>query len=180
MVQNETGFPMDPSKFKTMGEKGKKAIRVTCEANRENITVLAVNCANGTALDLLIVFKGKNLQSTWHGDKALPKTFYAAGDNGWMTTTIFHAWFAQFLEENKSVRPLILLFDEHMTHHSIETIKLARKENVSIIKLPVHCMDLLQPLNVSCFAPLKYFYEKALLEHVQKTGGRELLKKHSL
>ena len=35
---DETGFPMDPSKFKTIGEKGKKAIRVTCGANKKNIT----------------------------------------------------------------------------------------------------------------------------------------------
>ena len=174
---DETGFPMDPSKFKTIGEKGKKAIRVTCGANRENITVLAVNCADGTALDPLIIFKGKNLQSTWHGNKALPKTFFAVSDNGWMTTTVFHAWFVKFLEETKSVRPLILLFDGHMTHTSIETIELARKENVSIIKLPAHCTDLLQPLDVSCFAPLKYYYEKTLLEHIQQTGGREPLKK---
>ena len=48
-------------KFKTIGEKGKKATRVTCGANRKNITVLTINCAGGTALDSLIVFKGKNL-----------------------------------------------------------------------------------------------------------------------
>ena len=71
-ICDETGFPMDPSKFKTIGEKGKKAIRVTCGANRENITVLAVNCADRTALDPLVVFKGKSLQSTWHGNKAFP------------------------------------------------------------------------------------------------------------
>jgi len=41
---DETGFPMDPTNFKTIGEKGQKAIRVTCGANRENVTVLAVNC----------------------------------------------------------------------------------------------------------------------------------------
>jgi len=50
------------------------------------------------------------------------------------------------------------------------TIELARKENVSIIKLPAHCTDLFQPLNVNCFAPLKY-YEKALLQHIQQAGG---------
>ena len=94
-----------------------------------------------------------------------------------MTTTVFHAWFVQFLEDTKSVRPLILLFDGHMTHTSIETIELARKENVFIIKLPAHCTDLLQPLDVSCFVSLKYFYEKTLFEHIQKTGGREPLKK---
>ena len=55
-------------------------------------------------------------------------------------------------------------------HTSIETIGLARKENASIEKLPAHCTDLLQPLDVNCFAPLKY-YEKALLQYIQQAGG---------
>ena len=130
-----------------------------------------LTAADGTALDPLIVFKGKNLQSTWYGDKALSKAFFAVSDNGWMTTTVFHAWFVKFLAETKSVRPLILLFDGHMTHTSIEIIELARKENASIIKLPAYCTDLLQPLDVSYFASLKYYYEKASLQHIQQTGG---------
>lgn len=88
---DETGFPMDPSKFKTIGEKGKKSIRVTCGANRENITVLAVDCADGSCSDPLIIFKGKNLQTSWHGDKALPNTYFAVSESGWMTADVFHA-----------------------------------------------------------------------------------------
>jgi len=165
---------MDPTKFKTIGEKGQKAIRVTCGANRENVTVLAVNCADGTAIDPLIVFKDKNPHSTWYGDKALRKTSFAVNDNGWVTTTVFHAWFVKFLAETKSVCPLILLLDGHTTHTSIKTTELARKENVSI---SAHCTDLLQPLDVSCFAPLKYYYEKALVQHIQQTGGWQPLRK---
>jgi len=56
-------------------------------------------------------------------------------------------------------------------HTSIETIELVRKENASIAKIPAHCTDLLLPLDVSCFAPLKYYYEKALLQQIQQAGG---------
>ena len=42
-------------------------LQVTHSANRENITVLAACCSNGEAIDPLIIFKGKNLQSTWLG-----------------------------------------------------------------------------------------------------------------
>ena len=48
---------------------------------------------------------------------------------------------------------------------------------MSIIKMSAHCTDLLQPLNVSCFAPLKSFHEKELTKYVQETGAREALKK---
>ena len=35
---NETGFPTDPSKAKTIGTKGAKTVRITHGAGRENIT----------------------------------------------------------------------------------------------------------------------------------------------
>ena len=33
-------------------------------------------------MDPLIIFKGKHMQSTWFGDKALPGTFYGKSENG--------------------------------------------------------------------------------------------------
>ena len=160
-----------------IGPVEKKAIQVTHGANREDTTVLAVCCANGTALDSLIIYKGKNMQSTWKGDNTLPKTFYTCSENGWMTTTIFHGWFEKFVEEQK-VRPLILLFHGHMTHLAAATVQLAIKENISLVKLPpAHCTDLLQPLDVCCFSPLKSEYEKELTKHVHNTLGTQQLKR---
>lgn len=94
-----------------------------------------------------------------------------------MLIDVFHTLFKKFAEDTKAIRPSLLLFDGHMTHFSIETIKLVKKENVSIVKLPAHCTDLLQPLDVSCFAPLKFYYEKELLQHVQQTEGWQQLRK---
>ena len=61
---DESGFPVDLSKCKYISPIGKKTIQVTHGANRENQTVLAVTSADGKALDALIVFKGKSLQTT--------------------------------------------------------------------------------------------------------------------
>ena len=69
---DESGFPTDPLKCKVISVKGETAYKVTCGARRENITVLAVVNAEGRALDPLVVFNGKNMQSTWRGEKALP------------------------------------------------------------------------------------------------------------
>ena len=51
-------------------------------AGRENITVLAVCSAVGIALDSLIIFKGKSMQSSWIGDQALPNIHYGKSENG--------------------------------------------------------------------------------------------------
>ena len=174
---DETGFPLDPSKAKTIGTKGAKTVRVTSGSSRENISVLATCCADGTSLDPLIIFKGKNMQSSWVGTEALPETQYAVSESGWMTRVIFEDFFKRFVEKTKDIRPILLILDGHLSHTSLATVELAKQENISIIKLPAHCTDLLQPLDVACFAPLKSYYDSALMRYVHQTGARAPLQK---
>ena len=171
---DESGFPHDPSKCKHIGPVGAKSIQVTCGANRENTTVLAVCCGDGRSLDPLFIFNGKNLQTSWHGKNTLPQSFYACNDSGWMTKTIFHDWFKIFVAKEK-IRPLLVLFDGHMTHLSFENRSFGN--DISLVKLPAHCTDVLQPLDVSCFAPLKTYYEQELQKHVHATMAMQSLKK---
>ena len=53
--------------------------------------MLAVCSAPGIALDPLIIFKGKHMQTTWHGYEALPNTFYGKSENGeaWKNTFMY-------------------------------------------------------------------------------------------
>ena len=131
---------------------------------------MAVCNAAGKALDPVIIFGGKNMQSTWKSDKALPKTYYRRSDNGWMTTEIFLGWFQKFSEEVKE-RPLLLIYDGHLTHISIELIEHARKEDIHIIKFPPHVTDVLQPLDVACIGPLKRKWETMLNERLNQLGA---------
>ena len=71
----------------------------------------------------------------------------------------------------------MLIFDEHLSHISAQTVELSLNENISLIKLPAHCTDLLQPLDVSCFSPLKSYFEKGLTDHVHNTLGTQPLSK---
>ena len=64
-----------------------KTIQATHRANREDQTILAVRSADGKTLDPLIVFKEKFLQTTWLGSEYLKDTYFAASNNGWMTTS---------------------------------------------------------------------------------------------
>ena len=75
------------------------------------------------------------------------------------------------------MRPILLPFDGHLTHLSAATDKLALAENRSLVTMPAHCTDVLQPLDVSCFSPLKGHYEKFLIQFVHQTGGCQKLTK---
>ena len=57
-----------------------------------------------------------------------------------MTTEVFATWFIKFAEHVKE-RPLVLIFDGHLTHISLQVIEYAIKENIIILKLPLHVTD---------------------------------------
>ena len=110
---DETGFPMNPQKSNVIAPVGEVSFTTSDGPGRENITVLGVCNGAGRVLDPLIIFQGKNLQSTWRGNKAFPKAFYSISEKGWMTAGIFADWFKQFVKEVEE-RTLLIIRDGHM------------------------------------------------------------------
>lgn len=161
---DETSFPNAPSKTKAVSEIGQPSHRKNHGSLKENTTVLACVNANGDALPPLIVFEASNLWSTWKGSEEqgmVPGTFFGVSQSGWMTSQVFYDYFKLFIQIVKQ-RPILMIFDGHMSHLSLQTIELARSNNVSILKLPPHTTDILQPLDRSCFRPLKILFDKKL------------------
>ena len=116
--------------------------KVTWGAGRENISTLAACNAEGRVLDPLVIFAGK----TWRGQAPLPNTMYGISPNGWMDTIIFCEWFTKFCAQ-VTERPLLLIYDGHLSHVSIKLIEEAIKEDITLLKLPPHITDKIQPLN---------------------------------
>jgi hypothetical protein len=58
---------------------------------------------------------------------------------------------------------LLLLLDGHQTHITLQVIKKARANNIVILKLPSHTTNILQPLDKSCFKPLKDVWREKLI-----------------
>ena len=156
---DESGFPSDPKKVKVVSVRGKTAYRVTSGAGTENTTTLAVANAAGKALPPLIVFQGKNFLSTWRSENCIPGTRYGCSENGWMTTELFE-WFREFCKKVKE-RPIVLLYDGHL-------------------KFPPHVTDVLQPLDVTCFGPLKQEWEGILEKWCSAFGSRDPIRKATI
>nr|CAI5847916.1 unnamed protein product [Callosobruchus analis] len=171
---DETYFTFDPSRTKAVGAKGEKFHRNIQGSGKENITVLGNVSADGQLLPPLFVFQASNLWSSWKGNNDLPNTFYACSEKGWMTAQIFQGYFYKFCAFVKQ-RPVLLIFDGHLSHLDVGTIKKAKAENITIIKLPAHTTDLLQPLDTCCFRPLKNLWDKELVSW-QRENQRKLSK----
>ena len=93
-----------------------------------------------------------------------------------MTSEVFFSWFEQFCVVVKE-RTLLLIYDGHKTHLSIEVVKKAIKEKITLVKLPLHCTDLLQPLDKCCFGPLKRMWEGKFNAWVSFSGPRKPISK---
>ena len=111
---DESGFPTDQTRGRVVSVKGQPVLKLSFGASRENITVLGACSDSGIACDPLIIFKGKNFMTSWFGENALPITYYGHSENSWMDSVAFAKGFEIFSETVKD-RPLLLLFDGHLT-----------------------------------------------------------------
>ena len=173
---DESGFPSDPKKCRVIGPSGVEAYRVVPGAGRDNTTVLAAVNADGRALPPLVIFSGQHHMQSWHSEQDMPGTMYGVSESGWMTSDVFAEWFDHFCR-HVTDRPLLLIFDGHLSHVSTAVILKAMKEDIVIVKLPPHSTDTLQPLDVSCFSPLKGRWEKVLNDWCAAFGGQRPLRK---
>ena len=92
-----------------------------------------------------------------------------------MTSDIFAVWFETFCGVKE--RPLLLLFDSHLTHVSVPVTERAIEEKIFILKFPPHVTDVLEPLDVACFGPLKREWEQILNLWVNKFGVKQSMRK---
>ena len=166
---------IDPSRGKSVGEKGKKLTRVTATPGRESITLMACVSASGEKHPPLIIFSGKKLQSISRAPNVDKNLTLAISENGWMTTEIFNCWFDIFCKQVSKLS-LLLIYDGHKTQISLDLITKARNKNISILKLPAHTTDVIQPLDKCCFRPLKAQWDKRLVEIQRMTGATRISK----
>lgn len=174
---DETSFCHDPSKTKIVGAIGVQSQRKTSSSGRENTTALLCCSADGRMLPLLCVFKGKYVMENWVDKDTATQTAVAATERGWMETTLFYNWFKDlFLKNIGEERPVLLIYDGHVTHISTNLIRLAQEKEVTIMKLPPHTTHLLQPLDVAVFRSLKSKWDKELCKWQRENPRKKIPK----
>lgn len=176
---DETNFSLDPSKTKVVGKIGVPCSRTTASSGRENITVLMAANAAGHKAPPLIIFKGRNIWDQWlaPSSETFPGTTYAATANGWMEADVFLKYFEKsFLEAIGLRRPVLLIYDGHVSHIDRRLISLAVDNDVVILKLPPHSSHLLQPLDLSVFKSLKSKWDYLLVKWQRQHQGQKIPK----
>lgn len=187
---DETGFQLDPSNMRILAEKGQRRVsRNVPGSGKETVSVMACCNAAGDKMPPMIIFRGKNIWSSWISEEAYPGTAYAASENGWMEETVFEQWFTNvFLKGIPSLderdRKVVLFMDGCKSHMSGDVIQKAIQNRVILFKLPPNLTHLLQPLDKAVFRPVKQCWNELLMaenranpcSRISKRRFSELLK----
>ena len=82
-------------------------------------------------------------------------------------------YFQQPIEGSIGVlEPRLLIYDGHLSHVRYDTLELAPQQKVTIIKLPPHTTDLLQPLDVAVFKSLKDHWGDILFQRFSMSRNK--------
>jgi hypothetical protein len=135
--------------------KAKKLQPGNCEWT---ILIQAVG-ATRKRIPLFIIFAGKVLISTWF-ELGIPCDWVIqVSPNGWTSNDLRFAWLKHF---NLHAKPVgvyrMLIIDGHKSHCLLEFQDYCKENKIITLCMLSHSLHLLQPLDVTCFAPLKRSY----------------------
>lgn len=149
--------------------------------NREWATAIEGINASGWAVPPFIILAGKVHQSNWYRD--LPADWViAVSDNGWTTDQLGLKWIKHFnthTESRAKGAHRLLILDGHSSHATPEFDQYCTTNNIITLCMPAHTSHLLQPLDVSCFSPLKRSYGQEVQQLVRYIDKEDFLSIYS-
>ena len=99
----------------------------------------------------------------------------ALSDKGWTNNYIAAQWFEKcFLPQakarNTSGKTILLIYDGHKSHETIELRETAVQHEIQLYRLPAHTSHRLQPLDVGVFGPLQRAWQNRCAVAMDDSG----------
>ena len=181
---DESGVDLNSNAGKVIHTKSKHAYSEQ-KTFRNHITTLVCCSASGLTLSPMIIFE-KSWLSGSYARNGPDNCLYAKSTNRYIGEELFMEWFRKmFVPETQHFRRTILTMDGHGSHGtstsnlSLDLLTLAKVEGIHIGLLPSHTTNVLQPLDVGVFRPLKVNSSKLTdeLKLLSITGNYQSLDK---
>ena len=170
---DETGISKVHSpKMKIVARRGQKTVWSLTSGERGRTHTILICCsAAGYCIPPLIIFPRVRMNDKLKTG-APPGTIFETSPKGWINKDIFSHWLDFFIKCIPKTRPVLLVYDGHASHISIEVIEKARKNDVHLLCLPAHGTHILQPLDIPVMRSFKLNFSKACSEFLVRNPGR--------
>ncbi|KAH7903405.1 DDE superfamily endonuclease-domain-containing protein [Hygrophoropsis aurantiaca] len=169
-IQLGGGRRCDNTKY--LYSRSQKARVKIQNADLELVTIIECVCADGNSLKPGFVFSGVEFCPEWFEEDDI---LVATSDNGWTSDFIGVEWFEKIFvpqakARNVSGQPILLIYDGHRSHETIQLRQAAEKHGIHLFCLPPHTTHRLQPLDVGVFGPLQRAWQKQCEEFLEERG----------
>ena len=127
---------------------------------------------------LTLIFKTKKVKGDWFRHGSTPVVLLGNG-TGWSTAADFQVYLERVFQHYTGCSDtedgrVVLLVDGSKTHLTGEVLAAAKQLGVFLICFPSHSTDVVQPLDVSIFAPLKRKIRRGQDRWLRSHRGRSL------
>lgn len=149
---------------------------ITSPTKRPRVSVIECICADGTCIDPLVIYRGnKEMERYTPQDiENTPKWEYYIDSSAWTNGIIAQAWLENvFIPQTKPDdinQWQLLIMDNSLSHCTTNFKKKVLSNKIYPLYLPPHSTHVTQPLEVTCFRPLKRDCEEADFSYNVITG----------
>ena len=165
---------------RVVGSSSSSRIYKRTPENHEWVSIIETISAAGQTIPCLVIFKGKNIQSSWFEAENIPNWRYTCSENGWTAHHISYRWLEEIFlpqtQPNITSDSRILLMDNHGSHIPIDFMWKCFQNNVHLIYMPPHSSHCVQPLDLAIFPRVKDSY-KAEIEKLARFENSAPIKK---
>ncbi|KAF2893032.1 hypothetical protein ILUMI_13144 [Ignelater luminosus] len=164
----ESGLSTIQNPSKVFATKGRKQVGEITSAERgTHTTDVCCMSTSGTYIPPAFIFARKKWKAEFIDDAS-------PGSVGWMVGELFLKWLSRFVKHahTSPQNTVLLILDGHSSHKSYEALEYAKQNDVVILCLPTHCINRIQPLDVSFFGPLCTFYNQEVSKWLKNNPGR--------
>lgn len=163
-----------------MGPKGRPQVYdESSNSDKENVTTLFTVNADGLFAPPLTIFKYERIPA--NVSKAAPPNWgIGKTENGWMPGKSFYEYIANvflpFLVQSKIQLPVIVFLDGHKSHLTLHLSQFCRENKIVLVALNPNSTNILQPLDVAVFGPLKKKWKSIVRKWRMENHGKEISK----
>jgi len=170
---DESGITTVLSTLKVLADKTQKQIGQLVSAERgELVTFGSIISASGNTIPPLFVFPRVHYKNHFI-DGAPEGSLGTATKSGWINSKIFVDVLKHIQKFTRCSKesPILLLYDNHESHVSLEAVNYSRDNGIVYLSFPPYTTHRLQPLDVGVFGPFKAKLKVAFNDwHVSNPG----------
>ena len=179
---DETGFQVLPTSIKTGAIKNTTNISINvADSDKERLSIMASITSYNQKLPLFIIGKGNSKETVEEElGPMIDDNEFTFSVKSYMNTECFCQYLEFLRKQYPENQTIHLIIDKYSSHTSNASIEKAESLNIKLYFIPSHFTDLLQPLDIAIFAPLKSKANKKIRrllmdEQISEIGMRRSL-----